>query len=174
MIVELKDLVGKDLDSSVLADRYLESNSEDLIKSKLIGGKNLYIPQYVGFSGSIIDLKASSNSKLYMVGPKLEVTFRTPDAGSVYSVSDAGSNVILDKNYNFIVDAGITSTSVINHSATEYKVFFDQVSANYSFNAGYDYLWNGTDRWLITAFSTSGYFIINKSVSYTHLRAHET
>lgn len=162
MIVELKDLVGKDLDSSVLPDRYLESSSEELTKSKLAGGKNLYIPQYVGFSGQVIDLKASNSSKVYTVGAKLEVTFRTPDVSSIYSIFDAGSNIILDQSHNFIVDAGIATTSIVNYSATEYQVFFDQVSSNYSFNAGYDYLWNGTDRWLITGFSTSGYFIINK------------
>ena len=158
----LEDIFGQNLDSTVESERYLESDSATLLLKANDGGKNIYIPEYVSFSENIIDFKSSSTSKFYSSGPNIEIKFKTIDFSSIFEVLNQGETEILDANLNFIVDSDVSVSSIVNYSTTEYQVFFDSVDSNYSFNPGFDYLWNGTDKWLVTGFSSSGYFIINK------------
>jgi len=170
----LEDIFGLNLDSTVESERYLESGATTLLLKANNGGKNIYIPEYVSFSDNIIDFKSSSTSKFYTSGPSLEIKFKTIDFNAIFEVLNQGGTRLLDPNLNFIVDSEINVSSIINYSTTEYQVFFDSVDSKYSFNSGFDYIWNGTDRWLITGFSTSGYFIINKASEVYSLNFSET
>ena len=160
-ISELKDLVGKDLDSTILSERYPNSDSSELLLLKSSSGKNLYIAPYVSFSGRTIDFKTTVTSKIYTIGSTQQIKFRTPDMSSIYAVYDAGGNVILDASLRFEVISDMGVLSITNYSSTEFKVSFDSIDSRYSFNSGYDHLSDGIDSWLVTGFG-SGYFIINK------------
>ena len=163
----LKDMFGMDLDSSISSERYLESDSSSLLLSSKNGGKNLYIPEYVTFSENKIDFKASSTSKFYTSGSNIDIKFKTIDFSSIFEIQNQGGIVLLDSNLNFTIESGIAANLIEDYSSLEYKVYFDSVNPDYSFNAGYDYIWNGTDRWMITGFSSSGHFLIKK-VSETY------
>lgn len=172
-IGELKDLFGKDLDSSVPSERYSESNSKDLIKAKNVGGKNIYIPGYVSHSYNVIDFKASSPSRVKTSGSNYEIRFKTPDISSIFNIKNSGGTVLLNSDLNFEIISDIQVLSIATHSATEYKVYFDTINSSYSFNSGFDFISNGTDRWLITGLY-SGYFTINKiSEVYSQLFSEE-
>lgn len=158
----LKDIFGLDLDSTVESERYLESDSAELLLRANQGGKNIYIPEYVKFNDNIIDFKTSSLSKFYTSGSNTEIKFKTIDFNFIYEIINQGGSNLLNSDLNFIVDAGIAVNSIVNYSATEYQIFFDAVNSSYTFNPGFDYLCSATDRWLVTGFSGSGYFIINK------------
>lgn len=160
-ISELKDLTGKDLDSSSASERYADSDSVALLQPKSSGGKNLYISQYVSFDERIIDFKSTITSKFYAVDSTQQIKFRTPDISSIYSVYDTGGNTILDIAHNFEIVSDIVSIIISDYSSTEFQVTCDSVDSRYVFNYGYDYLSDGTDRWLVTGTGT-GYFIINK------------
>lgn len=160
-ISELKDLTGKDLDSSSASERYADSDSAALLLAKSSGGKNLYISQYVSFEERTIDFKSNVLSKIYSVDSTQQIKFRTPDISSVYSIYDAGGNVIMDIAHNFEAVSGVVVSAISDYSTTEFYVTFDSIDSRYSFNYGFDYLGDGTDRWLVIG-SGTGYFIINK------------
>ena len=160
-IGELKDLFGKNLDSTLESERYLESSSKDLTKQVNLGGRNIYIPGYVSNSYNVIDFKATAQSRIKASGSFYEVTFKTPDISSIFNIKNAGGSILLDSGLNFNIMSDIVVSSISNHSSTEYKVYFNEISASYSFNSGFDFISDGTDRWLITGFY-SGYFTINK------------
>ncbi len=159
---ELKDIFGENLDSSLESERYLESNRSDLILDRTLGGKNFYIQKYVSFSENIVDFKASSFSKFSISGVGIEIKFKTPDIDSIYAVYDRGDNVILNADHNLEIQKDMVVSSIENYSSTEYKVSFESISTEYTFNSGYDYITDGTNRWLITGVSLLEYFIINK------------
>ena len=170
----LEDIFGSNLDSIIESERHLESDSSTLLLKANNGGKNIYIPEYVSFLDNIIDFKSSSLSKFYTSGSNLEIKFKTIDFNSIFEVVNQGGTKLLDTNLNYIIDSNISVTSIVNYSATGYQIFFDSVDSSYSFNPGFDYLWNGTDRWLVTGFSTSGYFIANKLSDFYSLDFSET
>lgn len=160
-IGELKDLFGKNLDSTLSTERYLESNSDELLLSADDGGKNLYIQKYVSFSENEIDFKTSVLSKFYTTSGGVEIKFKTPDISSIFATYDNGGNEILDISHNFIMDSSIVVDSSEEYSTTEIKIYYDDIDSIYSFNAGFDYISDGSDRWLITAVGTN-YIVINK------------
>ena len=158
----LKDIFGENLDSTVEAERYVESDAQKLLLKITEGGKNIYLPEYVTFESNIIDFKATSVSKFYTSGSNIEIKFKTIDIGSIFEIlSNTGRN-ILNASLNFVIQSDIAVSSIEEFSATEFKINFDSIDTLYSFNPGFDYISNGSDRWLINNFSSSGYFIINK------------
>ena len=158
---ELKDLFGKDLDSTVLSERYLDSASEQLLSGVEYGGKNLYIEKYVSFSENEIDFKPAVLSKFYAISDGVEIKFKTADISSIFSVTDAGENEILNASHNFIVDSNISVLSITEESTTEFRIYFDDIDERYSFNPNFDYISNGSDIWLVTSVTTE-YITISK------------
>jgi hypothetical protein len=173
-IGELKDLFGENLDSSIESQRYEESNSENLIKKINVGGKNYYIPNYVSYSYNIIDFKPNISSVITTAGSFYELRFRTPDISYIFEIKNSGGSVLLDSALNFSIISNIAVSSISTHSATELKVYYYNIDPNYTFNPGFDFISNGSDRWLITGLF-SGYFTINKiSDVYSQIFSEDT
>lgn len=158
----LKDIFGENLDSTIPSERYIESGSLDLLKKINLGGKNIYLPEYVSFSYNMIDFKASSTSKFKIIGSNYEIKFKTNDISSIFEIKNQGGKILLDQNLNFKIISDIPVTSISSYSPSEYQVNFDSIDENYSFNPGFDFISNDIDYWQITGYG-SGYFIINKS-----------
>lgn len=158
----LKDINGLSLDSTIESERYAESDGKTLLSSVKSGGKNLYIPEYISNKENIIDLKASSTSKIQNIGTYFEIRFRSPDIDSIYEIINSGNTVFLDSSLNFSPITDLALTSIVNYSSSEFKLFFNEIDSRYNFNYGFDYISNGIDLWKINGFSSTGYFIINK------------
>lgn len=157
----LKDLFGENLDSSIESERYEEKNSLELTKKINLGGKNLYIPEYISFSDNIIDFKPSNTSKFKTVGSTYEIKFKTPDISSIFEIKNQGGKVLLNQSLNFEIINGISVNLISNYSASEYQVDFDSIDPNYTFNFSYDFISNGVDYWKINQYGST-YFVINK------------
>jgi len=157
----LKDLFGENLNSSLSSERYLESNSLNLMKKINFGGKNLYLPEYVAFSYNIIDFKASSTSKFKNLGYIYEIKFKTSDISSIFEIKNSGGTLLLDQNLNFKLIDNIFVNSISSYSSSEYQIAFNPLDSSYTFNFGFDFVSDGVDYWKINSYG-SGYFVINK------------